>query len=208
MKDWLVYGIGFLAQLMFSSRLIIQWLRSEKAKEVKTPTIFWKLSLLGAIFFFIYGYLRDDIAIMIGQALIYAVYFRNLQLKGHWKDSNIFLKIAVIVSPILITLYMVFFATLDWSKLFHGENLALWIVLMGIIGQIIYTGRFIYQWYYSEKNQESTLPKTFWIISLTGSAIIFTYAIFRKDPVLLSAHFFGAIIYIRNLIIIAKGKES
>ncbi len=52
MKDWLVYGIGFLAQLMFSSRLIIQWLRSEKAKEVKTPTIFWKLSLLGAIFFF------------------------------------------------------------------------------------------------------------------------------------------------------------
>jgi len=208
MKDWLVYGIGFLAQLMFSSRLIIQWLRSEKAKEVKTPTIFWKLSLLGAIFFFIYGYLRDDIAIMVGQALIYAVYFRNLQLKGHWKDSNIFLKIAVIVSPILITLYMVFFATLDWSKLFHGENLALWIVLMGIIGQIIYTGRFIYQWYYSEKNQESTLPKTFWIISLTGSAIIFTYAIFRKDPVLLSAHFFGAIIYIRNLIIIAKGKES
>ncbi|SDR96238.1 Uncharacterized N-terminal domain of lipid-A-disaccharide synthase [Gillisia sp. Hel1_33_143] len=208
MKDWLVYGIGFLAQLMFSSRLIIQWLRSEKAKEVKTPTIFWKLSLLGAIFFFIYGYLRDDIAIMIGQALIYAVYFRNLQLKGHWKDSNIFLKVAVIVSPILITLYMVFFATLDWSKLFHGENLALWIVLMGIIGQIIYTGRFIYQWYYSEKNQESTLPKTFWIISLTGSAIIFTYAIFRKDPVLLSAHFFGAIIYIRNLIIIAKGKES
>ena len=208
MKDWLVYGIGFLAQLMFSSRLIIQWLRSEKAKEVKTPTIFWKLSLLGAIFFFIYGYLRDDIAIMVGQALIYAVYFRNLQLKGHWKDSNIFLKIAVIVSPILITLYMVFFATLDWSKLFHGENLALWLVLMGIIGQIIYTGRFIYQWYYSEKNQESTLPKTFWIISLTGSAIIFTYAIFRKDPVLLSAHFFGAIIYIRNLIIIAKGKES
>ena len=208
MKDWLVYGIGFLAQLMFSSRLIIQWLRSEKAKEVKTPTIFWKLSLLGAIFFFIYGYLRDDIAIMVGQALIYMVYFRNLQLKGHWKDSNIFLKIAVIVSPILITLYMVFFATLDWSKLFHGENLALWIVLMGIIGQIIYTGRFIYQWYYSEKNQESTLPKTFWIISLTGSAIIFTYAIFRKDPVLLSAHFFGAIIYIRNLIIIAKGKES
>jgi len=208
MTDWLIYGIGFLAQLMFSSRLIIQWLRSEKAKEVQTPTIFWKLSLLGAIFFFIYGYLRDDFAIMVGQALIYLVYFRNLQLKGHWNDSNIFLKIAVIVSPILITLYMIFFATLDWSKLLHGENLALWLVIMGTLGQIIYTGRFIYQWYNSEKNQESTLPKTFWIISLTGSAIIFTYAIFRKDPVLLSAHFFGAIIYIRNLIIIAKGKEA
>lgn len=208
MTDWLIYGIGFLAQLMFSWRLINQWLLSEKAKEVKTPTIFWKLSLLGAIFFFIYGYLRDDLAIMIGQTMIYAVYFRNLQLKGHWNDSNIFLKIAVILSPILITLYMIFFATLDWSKLLHGENLDLWLVIIGIIGQIIYTGRFIYQWYYSEQNHESSLPKTFWIISLTGSAIIFTYAIFRKDPVLLSAHFFGAIIYIRNLVIIAKDEKS
>ena len=40
MKDWLIYSIGFLAQILFSSRLIIQWITSEKQRKVITPTTF------------------------------------------------------------------------------------------------------------------------------------------------------------------------
>ena len=57
---------------------------------------------------------------------------------------------------------------------------------------------------YSEKHKESSLPFGFWALSLIGSILILTYAIFRKDPVLLVGHLLGATIYVRNLIILKK----
>lgn len=204
MGNWLVFGLGFLAQLLFSARLITQWLKSEKSKKVETPVLFWKLSLLGAIFLFIYGFLRNDLAIMIGQFLTYGLYWRNLKIQHEWSDRNIIFKISTTIIPFLLVAYVIFFGNLDWSDLFKGENLSEWIVIMGIVGQIVYTSRFFYQWYYSEKHNESSLPRIFWILSLIGSCILFTYGIFRKDPVLMSAHFFGALIYVRNLYLIKK----
>jgi len=43
MSNWIIYSIGFLAQLIFSGRLILQWILSEKSKKVLTPSLFWKL---------------------------------------------------------------------------------------------------------------------------------------------------------------------
>ena len=86
MSNWLIYTIGFIAQLLFSSRLIIQWISSEREKKVITPTLFWTLSLIASFLLFIYGYLRNDFAIMLGQALTYFIYIRNLQLQNQWKS--------------------------------------------------------------------------------------------------------------------------
>ncbi|APS38469.1 MULTISPECIES: lipid-A-disaccharide synthase N-terminal domain-containing protein [unclassified Salegentibacter] len=206
-SSWIVYAIGFLAQLLFSARLIMQWIKSEKNKKIETPTLFWKLSLQGAVLLFIYGYLRDDMAIMLGQFLVYGGYFRNLQLQGKWGESGIMFKVYVIVLPILIALYIGLFGQLDWEDLIKGDNISIWLIALGIVGQLIYTARFIYQWIHAERNQESDLPLKFWIISLVGSILIFTYGIFRDDPVLIAAHFFGGIVYIRNLFIIRKSGE-
>jgi len=207
MNEWIIYSIGFAAQLLFSARLISQWFLSEKAKKVKTPTLYWKLSLLAALLLFIYGYLRNDLPIMIGQLLIYGVYFRNLKLQHEWKASRWIFKITVFLAPVLIAGYLFSFSQKQWSDFLQNENIALWLIILGIIGQLVYTCRFIYQWIYSEKQKKSSLPKGFWILSLTGSALIFTYGIYRKDPVLLAAHFFGAIVYIRNLILIKKNDD-
>ena len=84
MSDWIIYSIGFLAQILFSSRLIVQWVTSEKQKQVATPVLFWSLSLIASFLLFIYGYLRDDFAIMLGQSLTYFIYIRNLQLQNQW----------------------------------------------------------------------------------------------------------------------------
>ena len=51
MSNWIIYGIGFLAQILFSGRLILQWIVSEKNKKVLTPSIFWKLSLLPLFYY-------------------------------------------------------------------------------------------------------------------------------------------------------------
>ena len=144
---------------------------------------------------------------MIGQIMIYGVYFRNLKLQHEWNDSQLIFKITVFLIPVLIAGYLIFYGQKQWSDLLQNDNIALWLIILGIIGQLIYTCRFIYQWIYSEKHKKSSLPKGFWILSLAGSTLIFTYAIFRKDPVLLAAHFFGAIVYIRNLILIKKNDD-
>lgn len=205
-SDWIIYGIGFLAQLLFSARLISQWVLSERSKKVETPSLFWRLSLIGSILLFIYGYLREDLAIMLGQAVVYVIYIRNLQLQNKWINSNIYLKIVVLGFPLLITIYLSFFSDLSWKDLVAGENIAPWLVIFGIIGQMIFNARFFYQWIYSERKKESSLPLGFWLISLTGAVFIFVYGIFRNDPVLLASHFFGGIVYTRNLFIMRKSK--
>lgn len=208
MDNWPIYAIGFLAQLLFSARLITQWFLSEKAKKVETPVIFWKLSLLASILLFTYGYLREDLAIMLGQFLIYGIYWRNLRIQGEWKKRRLIFKLLVVSFPIVITAYIVLFGSLTWNDLFTTENISGWLIGLGIFGQIVYTSRFFYQWYYSEKVQESSLPLGFWVLSLIGSGILFTYGIFRDDPVLIAAHFFGGAIYIRDIYLMKKSNSK
>ncbi len=199
MSHWWIYSLGFLAQILFSARTLVQWVVSEKNKKVITPTLFWQLSLLASFLLFVYGYFRDDFAIMLGQTLTYFIYIRNLQLQGQWKQIHRFLRWFVFIFPILIVIYSYHNNTYDIDNLLKNEAIPFWLLLLGIVAQITFTFRFFYQWIYSEKKKESLLPLGFWILSLSGSFLILIYAIFREDPVLLAGHIFGSIVYVRNI---------
>lgn len=208
-SGWLSYGlfvymIGFSAQILFSARLLVQWIQSEKVKKVLTPELFWELSLMASFLLFVYGWLRDDFAIMLGQSITYFIYIRNMQLQGSWRKVPYFLQIFLWIFPALIVLYAYNNNTIDMLRLFKNEDIPLLLLLWGSIGQILFTFRFVYQWVYSERMKESNLPLGFWILSLTGSFMILSYAIFRKDPVLLLGQLFGFIIYTRNIMIGVK----
>ncbi|MDG3583622.1 MULTISPECIES: lipid-A-disaccharide synthase N-terminal domain-containing protein [Galbibacter] len=207
MADWLIYAIGFLAQILFSGRLIYQWLSSEKNKKVLTPSLFWKLSLFASFLLFVYGWLRDDFAIMLGQTLTYFIYIRNLQLQGEWQKSPRLLRIFLWFFPILIIIYGYNNNTYDMHQLFKNEDIPFWLLILGIVAQVIFTFRFIYQWIYSERRKESSLPAGFWLLSLLGALLILSYAVLRRDPVLLVGHCLGSIIYIRNLLILRKQND-
>ena len=204
MKDWIIYSIGFLAQIIFSGRLLIQWIISEKNKQVTTPSIFWKLSLLASFLLFIYGYLRNDFAIMLGQTITYIVYIRNLQLQGKWQKSPKWFRLFLYILPILVVVYTFNNGKYDIQQLLNNENIPYWLLVLGIVSQVLFTFRFIYQWMYSEKKKTSQLPAGFWRLSIVGAFLIIIYALFREDPVLLIGHGAGLIIYIRNLIIWKK----
>ncbi len=204
MSDWIIYSIGFLAQILFSSRLIVQWITSEKQKQVTTPILFWSLSLVASFLLFMYGYLRDDFAIMLGQSLTYFIYIRNLQLQNQWNKLPKLIRWFLFVFPIIIGVYYFNNNIIDVDNLFRNEAIPLWLLILGIVSQIVFTLRFVYQWIYSEKKKESTLPYGFWMLSLIGSLMILTYAIIRKDPVLFVGHILGATIYIRNLMLLKK----
>ena len=201
MDNWLIYTLGFIAQFLFSGRMIIQWLLSEKSKKVVTPVLFWHSSLLASFLLFVYGYLRDDFAIMMGQTLTYFIYIRNLQLQGEWAKFPKFFRIFFFIFPVIIVVYGFNNDHYDVARIFNNEAVPFWLLLLGSAGQIIFVLRFIYQWVYSERKKMSSLPLGFWILSLLGSTIILIYAVIRKDPVLLAGHGMGLILYIRNIYI-------
>ena len=72
--------LGFVAQALFASRFLIQWIASERKKRSHIPIQFWYLSLFGGILMTVYGLLRRDPVIILGQAPGIVVYVRNLIL--------------------------------------------------------------------------------------------------------------------------------
>ncbi|WP_108113752.1 lipid-A-disaccharide synthase N-terminal domain-containing protein [Kordia periserrulae] len=202
MMTWLVYVIGGIAQLLFSARTLLQWIISERNKKVLTPALFWKLSLIASFLLFVYGYLRNDFAIMLGQVLTYFIYVRNMQLQGEWNRMHQLVRIFIIIFPLIIITIGYNNNKQDIYNLLNSEDIPDWLLYLGIISQIIFTLRFVYQWIYSERKKESSLPLGFWMLSLLGASLIFLYAIFRKDPILIAGHTFGIITYVRNIMLL------
>ena len=202
MNSWLVLGIWFTAQALFSSRMILQWIISEKHKKVLTPNLFWQLSLLASFLLFLYGYLRDDFSIMLGQVITYFIYIRNMQLENEWKKFPVWLRVFLYIFPAIILIYGFNNNVIERANLFNTEHIPLGLMALGVISQILFTLRFVYQWIYSERRKESHLPMGFWVLSLVGSSLIFIDAIFRLDPVLLLGQGSGLIMYSRNIYIL------
>ena len=78
-KDpWALFG--WVGQLLFSMRFIVQWLASEKMKKSVIPTAFWHLSIVGSVFLLIYGFYIKKPVYIVGYLFNCAVYLRNLHL--------------------------------------------------------------------------------------------------------------------------------
>jgi lipid-A-disaccharide synthase-like uncharacterized protein len=80
-------------------------------------------------------------------------------------------------------------------------------VLFGFLGQAIFASRFIFQWIASEKKKESFVPLSFWYLSIAGGVVLLIYALYKRDPVFAVGQASGLIVYVRNLMLIAKKKE-
>ena len=199
LSNWIIYSIGFLAQLLFSARTIYQWLSSEKKKTVVAPRFFWQVSLFASFLLFLYGYLRNDFAIMLGQSLTYFIYIRNIQLEKQWQKFPYVVRIFLLIFPLLVVLFYFNNNRIDTYHLFNKEEISTFLLVLGIVSQLLFISRFIYQWVYSERRKASSLPKGFWLISLAGSSLILVYGVLREDPVLIAGHVFGLVVYIRNL---------
>jgi lipid-A-disaccharide synthase-like uncharacterized protein len=85
---------------------------------------------------------------------------------------------------------------LDWN----------YLVIVGLIGNVTFSMRFLVQWLASERQGESVIPVSFWYWSIAGSIIMCFYFISRRDPVGILAYLPNSLIYIRNLMLIRKRK--
>jgi lipid-A-disaccharide synthase-like uncharacterized protein len=82
---------------------------------------------------------------------------------------------------------------------------ALWVAV-GLLGQLFFTARFLVQWVVSEKNRDSIVPVAFWWLSLLGGGTLLTYAIHRRDPIIIVGQSMGIFVYLRNLMLVNEAK--
>ena len=73
-------AIGLLGQALFTGRMLVQWVASERRRRSTIPVIFWWMSLLGASMLLAYFIWRKDIVGILGQGLGWMIYIRNLAL--------------------------------------------------------------------------------------------------------------------------------
>ena len=90
---------------------------------------------------------------------------------------------------------------LDWS-----DNV-IWLTF-GLMGNLAFGSRFLVQWIASERAGESVVPLVFWYLSILGSAILLVYAIHLKSAVFTLAYLPNAFVYMRNIALIKKRKQS
>jgi lipid-A-disaccharide synthase-like uncharacterized protein len=82
-----------------------------------------------------------------------------------------------------------------------------WLAV-GFAGQALFTARFIVQWLRSERARKSVIPMAFWYLSLGGGMTLLIYALHRRDPVFILGQAAGAIVYIRNIVLIVRERRA
>jgi len=83
----------------------------------------------------------------------------------------------------------------------------IWLAI-GLLGQGIFSARFIVQWLVSEKEKRSVIPVVFWYLSLLGGITLLFYSIYKRDPVFILGQSTGVLIYSRNLFLIQRERLS
>lgn len=73
---WVLFGLA--GQSCFFLRFLVQWLASERAGQSVIPNLFWYLSIAGALIVLVYGFIRLEPVLILGQVPALAVYLRNL----------------------------------------------------------------------------------------------------------------------------------
>jgi lipid-A-disaccharide synthase-like uncharacterized protein len=87
------------------------------------------------------------------------------------------------------------------------SSLSFWL-MVGFMGQAFFTARFLVQWVASERRRDSVVPVAFWWLSLVGGAALLSYAISRRDPVIIAGQGMGLVVYTRNLMLVGKARKK
>jgi lipid-A-disaccharide synthase-like uncharacterized protein len=66
--------------LFFTARFLVQWISSERAGKSVVPMAFWFFSMGGGVMTLIYGIVKREPIIILGQTLATVIYIRNIML--------------------------------------------------------------------------------------------------------------------------------
>jgi lipid-A-disaccharide synthase-like uncharacterized protein len=73
---------------------------------------------------------------------------------------------------------------------------------VGFLGAVMFASRWFVQFYATRKHKRVTMPLSFWMLSICGSALVLAYFIFGKnDSVGIVQNLFPAFVAVYNLVV-------
>lgn len=200
---WTLFGL--IGNGLFTARVIIQWVASERRRRTVVPVSFWWLSVIASLILIVYALFAfrkpiNGVPYILGYAVTLVPYIRNLRI-AYYPDRPARRSGWIVVAAVLLACVPVL---LFWRKAGSADA---WFYF-GLLGTAVFGSRFFVQWVQSEARRESVLPLSFWYLSLVGSLILLTYSLVRNDLVFILGFLFNIIPYSRNIFLIYRGKEG
>ena len=212
-----IHLLGSAGALIFYSRFYVQWIVSERRGQSTIPVAFWYMSAVGALVLFSYSCLIQSPVGTLSYCFNIVIYARNLIHIGRERGrlsptrSNVIHGAAggVVLLGMALTAH-------TWLLEYHGgrntpqqEQLTTWFwVAVGTLGTGLFALRFLVQWVVTEIKKKSTVPVSFWYISLVAAACLGSAYTARAEWVLAIGVATTAPIYARNLWMIHRKKPS
>jgi len=197
---WTLFGL--VGNILFSLRVLVQWIASERARKSVVPVSFWWISLAATLVFIIYsiGKITSEgigyLPFLLGVVITLVPYLRNLWIHYRPADSPRGMRL-IIASAIVMALIPAFF----FKRTQTATNAVFYI---GLLGNAIFGARFFVQWVQSEARQRSVMGLAFWYVSLVGSVIMLIYGVGLLDLVIILSYLFNSIPYVRNILLIRR----
>jgi len=200
--------LGIAGAIIFYSRFYVQWIVSEREGQSTLPEIFWHLSTAGSLALLVYAIATRSPLGALGQCFNIVVYARNilhLWRKRFEVAPSVNLMVHGFVGAIVIV--SVGFLLSIWAGELQTNRAAppeiarqvwLWLAL-GLVGQLLFAGRFLIQWIATERKGECTVPRIFWQLSIVATVLQAACFLQRGEWVFAVGSSAVMFVYFRNL---------
>jgi lipid-A-disaccharide synthase-like uncharacterized protein len=193
--------LGWLGNACFFSRFLLQWALSERARRSVAPPAFWWVSLAGSVLLGAYALHGGHPILLVGFLINGSIYARNLWLQRSHRELSATAMWTVAAGAALLAL-------VAGGREASSDALSPAWIVVGALGQIAWSSRFVVQWIASERARKSIIPAAFWFFSIGGGIVLLIYAIYRRDPVFIAGQALGLVIYSRNIFFILREKRD
>ena len=191
--------VGGVGAATFFLRFLVQWWAPEKAGRSVSPASFWWLSLAGSDCLGAAAFAHEEPVLLPGFLITGMIYARTLWIDHEHGETS---RLGPVPAALLgvaaagAALYFGWQASEDRVLMDSAALLA-----VGVIGQTIWTSRFLVQWWYIERRGYSHFPTAFWWITLAGAGFNLWYTATRESPVYLISFLPTPLYPVRNLIL-------
>lgn len=193
-----ILALGWGGQALFSGRVLIQWIASERARRPVAPQIFWWLSAAAAVLMCAYSVLRSEMVMLPAYVVTLCIYVRNLWLARHPSTGRGASFFHVVTLGLLLAIGPYAIGLFDDRGRAPAE--LPWLAI-ATVGQALWIGRFLVQWRHAERHGKSEFPAAFWWLTIVGSLFLLMYSLHRGDHVFIFGFVTSWVAPLRNLML-------
>lgn len=210
-----LYYLGFISSILFGTRMLLQWVQSEKAEKSVASLLFWKISITANIINAIHCFIQLQYPLCLIQTGNIVLSWRNFEIitQKPGSISKVFLLIAMLCGIVTLGFWVQSLGSnhfiwsriplIPWQK-YKIDDVDLFWPIIGYFGTALFALRFWIQWWQAETKNESHFSPSFWLISLIGALLALVYFVRIHDLSNIIAYSTGLIPYVRNLILSRK----